>query len=309
MSPGTGRSIRRLGGLLGLALIPVSVSLILAGQASPGPADLSIYLPSASEAGEWAADGPPQDYRGEDLYLYIDGGAEIYREYGFARVLVQDYRNRAGKGLSLEIFQMTSAESAYGMYTFKKSSRGTPVAIGAEGQLEDYYLNFWKGDLLVTVTGRDQDPVTRQGVLRLAGAVAGKISGRSELPQLTAELPRAGLVKTSVRYFKGYLGFMNFFPSLGKEAFRFEAGAVGDYVSGATLFLLEYPSEELLRQAFPEIERVLRNDSRARGFKPLADLSFQLNDERGKLLTVQAAGNLLSIRIEPGRGGPAPQPR
>ena len=105
-------------------------SLFLAGQSSRDISGLRSYLPSGQEAGEWKADGPPQEFKGEDLYLYIDGGAEIYREYGFEEVLVQEYRDREGKGLSLEIFRMTSPESAYGMYTFKRSSRGTPIRSG-----------------------------------------------------------------------------------------------------------------------------------------------------------------------------------
>jgi hypothetical protein len=303
MSPGTRQSFRRLTWLI---FIPINLLVALWGRSASRPADLSNYLPTANETGEWAADGPPQEFKGEDLYLYIDGGAEIYREYGFSRVLVQDYRNPAGKSLSLEIFQMTSPASAYGMYTFKKSSRGTPIAIGSEGQLEDYYLNFWKGDYLVTLTGRDQDSVTRQGVVRLAGAVAGKIPDGSEPPQLTADLPRTGLIKTSVRYFRGYLGFMNFYTSMGKEELRFEEGVSGEYSSGATLFILRYPSEELLRLSFPAIEQALRKTPKAKDFRPLGRLSFRLTDDRGKLVSFQAAREMLLIRIENPPGGPGP---
>lgn len=289
------RGIRRLSGLMSLAL---SFSLFLAGQSSRGASGLRSLLPSGQEAGEWKADGPPQEFQGEDLYLYIDGGAEIYREYGFEEVLVQEYRNGEGKGLSLEIFQMTGPESAYGMYTFKRSPRGASIEIGAEGRLEDYYLNFWKGNFLATITGQDESPETTRGLLELARAVAGRLQGPSDPAPLVAELPLAGLKDAGVRYFMGYLGFMNNYPSLGKEAFRFEKGVRGDYSSGASLFILSYPNEETLRQGFPAIAQALKSDLRTREFRPGEGLSFDLTDDRGKLLSLQAAGDLLLICLE-----------
>ena len=72
------------------------------GPPAPGRQDPASCLPSAEEAGEWASEGSPAEYAGEDLYLYIDGGAEIYREYGFETVLVQDYVAGTGARLSLD---------------------------------------------------------------------------------------------------------------------------------------------------------------------------------------------------------------
>ncbi len=291
----TRRGIRRLPRLIVIAL---SVNVLLAGQASRGPSGPRSLLPAGQEAGEWKEDGPPQEFKGEDLYLYIDGGAEIYREYGFEEVLIQEYKDRGGIRLSLEIYQMTSPESAYGMYTFKRSPRGTPIEIGAEGRLEDYYLNFWKGNFLVTITGQDESPATSRGLIELARAVAGKIQGPSDPARIVAELPLPGLIDASVHYFKGYLGFMNNYSSLGKEAFRFEDGVRGDYASGASLFILSYASEEALRQGFPTIEQALRNDPRAKELGSSEAFSLHVTDDRGKLLSIQAVGNLLLICLE-----------
>ncbi len=283
-------------------IVSLAFSLFLMGQSSPGVSGLLSYLLSGQEAGEWKTDGPPQEFKGEDLYLYIDGGAEIYREYGFAEVLVQEYKDREGTRLSLEIFRMTSPESAYGMYTFKRSPRGAPVSIGAEGQLDGYYLNFWQGDFLATITGQDESPATRRGLLEIARAVAGKIRGPSAAALFVSELPQSGLIKTSVRYFKGYLGFMNNYPFLGHEAFGFQEGVRGDYSSGAALFILRYPNEESLQQGFPAVENALKNDPKSRGFKSGKGLSFQVNDNRGKLLSLLAVRNLLLLCIEDAPG-------
>ncbi len=80
------------------------------------PQAISLHaLISDNEIEDWKKQGASDLYRGEDLFHYINGGAEIYHEYGFEQVLVQDYANLNGKSISLEIFEMTTPESAFGI--------------------------------------------------------------------------------------------------------------------------------------------------------------------------------------------------
>ena len=150
-------------GMAALAL----TGLILSGAwAAGGRAvqdDLRALLPAGGEAKGWVKDGDPQEFVGEDLYTYIDGGAEIYQEYGFRRVVVQDYENASGKSVSLEIFDMENPAAAFGIFSFKRSGQGKGVAVGAGAELEDYYLNFWKGRFLVTLTGFDDSAANDRG--------------------------------------------------------------------------------------------------------------------------------------------------
>ena len=39
------------------------------------------YLPWGTASGEWKKKGKPLTYAGENLFEYINGGAEIYHEY------------------------------------------------------------------------------------------------------------------------------------------------------------------------------------------------------------------------------------
>ncbi|UCH93448.1 MAG: hypothetical protein JSV88_24690, partial [Candidatus Aminicenantes bacterium] len=45
-------------------------------------AKMPDYLPQAAELQEWEAVGTPQHVVGDDLFLLINGAAEIYHEYG-----------------------------------------------------------------------------------------------------------------------------------------------------------------------------------------------------------------------------------
>ena len=288
---------------LGLALMLIPFSSALIGRQSAGISGLGACLPADGEAGEWRVDGPPQEFRGDNLFEYIDGGAEIYREYGFVRVLVQEYKNSRGKKLSLEIFEMASPTSAYGVFTFKRSSRGEPVHVGSEAELEDYYLNFWQGSYIITITGYGKDSQSRQGLMILASAVSKRLPGRPvPPPPLVAALPQPGLVRTSVRYLRGYLGFMNTYPSLGQAAFRFEEAVKGDYSSGASLYLLNCGSESECRATFAAVEKAVAADTKAGGVSSEGGLSLRTLDDRGKRLSVRVDKNYLLVCLEPTAG-------
>ncbi|MBD3223101.1 MAG: hypothetical protein GF313_00110, partial [Caldithrix sp.] len=69
------------------------------------PAGASITLPDDRFAGDWQKSGTPLTFDRENLYGRINGGAEIFLEYGFEQLLVQKYMN-AQKRLELEIYRM-----------------------------------------------------------------------------------------------------------------------------------------------------------------------------------------------------------
>jgi hypothetical protein len=281
-------------------LLPMTLWLFLCRSSPParGTTELASYLPADGESGEWRLEGCPQEFKGDDLYLYIDGGAEIYREYGFDSVLVQDYRNQEGKTLSLEIFRMADPESAFGMYTFKRTAKGESVDLGAGGRLEGYYLNFWKGRCVVTLTGLADDPTVRQALVQLGRSVAEKIPGPSTIPALTRVLPSKDLVAGSLRYFKGYLGFMNSYPSLDSGAFTVEEGVKGDFASGASLFVLRHPSQTEAARCYQAVEVAVKSDPRAKEFASPGPFFFYAFDDQGKRLNVRASGDVLLVCLE-----------
>ena len=60
----------------------------------------------------------------------------------------------------LEIYKMENPISAFGIYSFKTSSDGEKADIGNDALFEDYYLNFWKGEFLITLVGFDTEKET-----------------------------------------------------------------------------------------------------------------------------------------------------
>lgn len=204
--------------------------------------DLSSYLPTKDKIGNWLPTGSPEQAIGEDLFVLINGGAEIYHEYGFKQVIMQSYENEHEKAINLEIYEMTNSASAFGIYSFKTSHRGKELPLGDKARLEDYYLNFWKGNFLITITGFDSEPETIDGLITIAKAVNSKIKSTGELPLLAQLLPAENLNKSSIKYLKGNLALFNSYDFGTGGIFGLKEGVIGDY-DKYKIFIFKYDNK------------------------------------------------------------------
>jgi Family of unknown function (DUF6599) len=280
--------------ILVLALVAGALATASSGRAE-GP--LRVYLPDDKAVPGWVRDGEPQEFEGEDLYTYIDGGADIYEEYGFIRVIVQDYKSDKDRSVSLEIFEMASPEAAFGMFTFKRSGQGESLTLGGGSELESYYLNFWKGRFLVTLTGFDEAVETASGLASLGRAVEAKLPGGGEPPALVSALPAAGLDPRSVKYLRGLLGLNNVYPLYTAGGLDFKDAVRGLYDSGETLIVLEYGTAEARHAAWLELQAGLEKSGRfERPTNYLAD-AVAFKDAKGQYIAIGEAGTRLAIGI------------
>jgi len=244
---------------------------------------LQEILPGKDISG-WSAKGEPEVYVGDDLFLYINGGAEIYHEFGFKRVIVQDYTAEKNKAIALEIYEMASSRGAFGIYTFKTTAQGQQLHIGDQASLEDYYLNFWKGKYLVTLTGFDEDFATIQGLKKIAEGVADKIAASGKAPALTALLPASGLVSAGVKYFMGPLALYNSYRFFADEILSLQEGIRGNYAEGYSVFVFSHKREEEGRQKFSQLCAQFGRDSRYVRIEELDKDTVRILDQKGKVV-------------------------
>lgn len=258
--------------------------------------NLQAFLPQKNELQNWKAENAPQLYKGEDLYLYIDGGAEIYHEYGFKQVLVQDYKSAEEKSLTLEIFEMANSECAFGIYTFKSSGKGKAIAVGQDGQLEEYYLNFWKGNFLVTLTGFEASPEVIQGLLLIAKSVDAKVKTPGRRPSLVEIFPKEWLPISRLKYFKGVLGLYNNHSFFARDVFRFKEAVIGGINGGkSTIFVFRYSSQEECRRRFQEVKAAFEKNPSYKNFKAVRPDHFETMDGQGMTILGQPFADCIAL--------------
>lgn len=230
-----------------IGLLLFLITALAAAQQAPG--NLTGYLPASGEVRGWKLSDAPKTYHGEELFLMINGGADIYHEYGFSQVVCAEYFDAGGKSISLEIYEMESPASAYGIYTFKIGETGKRLSIGQEALLQDYYLNFWKANLLVTVIGMDSGKQTIQGVVALAKAVDARIANTGEIPELADLLLREPLGFSHPKYIRGTLGVMNSYIFDTENVFRVREGMIGT-IANCQTFVFRYAEDGESASAF-----------------------------------------------------------
>lgn len=247
--------------------------------------ELTNLIPRRGEVEGWLPEGDPQFAAGEDLFLLINGGAAIYHEYGFKEAIFQSYGTKDGNSINLEIYEMAGQKAAYGMYTFKTRNDGEPIALGQEGWLESYYLNFWKGNFLVTVIGLDTAPKTLAGIKKIAQAVEAKLQSVSQRPGITSYLPKENLQVNGITYLKGNLALFNQYRFDDKDIFGLQEGVIGKY-DDYSLFIFQYQSQEEAEKWYESAKNHLKQSGQFTNFLD-RPARFEIRDPRNDRLVVK----------------------
>ncbi|HUX07141.1 MAG TPA: DUF6599 family protein [Acidobacteriota bacterium] len=182
-------------------------------------------LPAA--IGEWQAAGDTQVYVGDDLFMYIDGGAEVHHEYGFDRVFVRDYQ-RGEDIIAVELYRMTSC--GFGLFSFTRSSDDEPKNLGNAGALSDYYLAFWSGNDVVIITAQTEFEGTKRAVMDIATELAERFPASGDYPEMIAFLPLAGRVPESEKYITGPVVMQNVAYPVARFIPGYEEAVAADYI-------------------------------------------------------------------------------
>jgi hypothetical protein len=215
-------------GLLGCA-VPASLGWrgsFAARQTVPGPS----AIPGQEFAAAWAKAGPLRSFTGQDLFNQIDGGAEIFLEFGFVSLRVQAY-TRGQAELTLNAYEMEGAASALGIYLMKMG-RETPFPeIAARNSSEESQLTIVKSRYFVQVDNLGDVRASKAEAAALANAFLAGVAEESA-PTPLGLLPAEGKVAGSERLIRGPYGLQPYFTfgegdilSLGGRIF----GALAEY--------------------------------------------------------------------------------
>ena len=143
------------------------------------------------------ATAAPAFYSADTLYQYMDGGADIYGLYNLQLMLHQEFRAK-DVDVTVDLFDMGSAENAFGMYASERSPDYDFIGIGSEGYRNQGILNFLQGRYYVKLAafGPTADAVLDQ----FARALSTGIGGELGFPVLLRQLPTANRKPHSEQY-------------------------------------------------------------------------------------------------------------
>lgn len=185
-----------------------SVAIMACGGGKTGSHGLqcSGFLPDSLIQGGIERSSGIRTYKGESLFEYIDGGAEIYHDYGFVEVATANYRKRAVEAI-VDIYGFDTADHAYGLYASFRPGNPEPAPFGAEGFSTSSTIDFVKGKYVVRVIGFDETAETQKLLESLASLIAGNLPGDDYLPaSFSLFSPDSIMAATEMVFAKSYLG-------------------------------------------------------------------------------------------------------
>jgi hypothetical protein len=180
----------------------------------------------------WVLAGTPRTFPKEGLYGYVDGGAEIFLQYGFRNLQVYELvpEKAAGpkKSVTLEMYRMDSPAAAFGIFSTRREG-GEPVASGikAINWIGTEQANLVKGNLYINILASGCSLAEVEGfVLSLAANLP---AGETPLPEGFSCMPEFSLVPGTERYICGGVAAANESPLLGADFWGFNLGQAEAY--------------------------------------------------------------------------------
>lgn len=208
-----------------------------------------VSIPGAGFTPGWQLDGEPLVFEGQNLYGHINGGAELFHEFGFDRLLVQRYVKEQEE-LDLEIYIMTSHTSALGIY-LSKAGKELPVeGVQARNTGGASQLTMLRGNYFVQINNFYGHDSLVPHMVALGNLVMEKVPEDTSLA-IWRHLSDNGMIEGSARLVRGEYALQSIYTfgpgdmlQLRGEVF----GVVGRYRVGkegtVTHIKVPYPDEK-----------------------------------------------------------------
>lgn len=250
-------------------------------------------------AATWRLEGAPRVFAGTDLSNYIDGGAEIFLEFGFERVTVQRYR-AAEDEITVETYAMADSLAALGVYLAKCGKETPDARLGERHTAGRYQLVFVRNRYFVILNNESGKAEYVDTLIERARVLAATMPAQQPVT-VFGVLPREGLIGGTQRLIRGPVMLASIF-TLGDGDILHLGGAItavaAEYDAGGgarrAVIITDYPAVDAAAQAFAHVRDRLDAALTRVGLAP-ARLVFR--DYEGKFGVVERDGARLTITL------------
>lgn len=261
----------------------------------PAASSFASILPQ--EISGWQKTQEDQVFSRENIFDYIDGAGEIYLAYDFRFVFVREFAKQNAPSIVVEIYQMSSSEDAFGVFT--QDTDGDDVELGQGAIYAAGLLRFWKDKIFVRILAGKETPESKSTVMKLGEMIAAAVPQEGRRPGLISALPSEGLKPKSLRFFHTLISLnshyflaseniLNLSPETEAVLAQYERGK-----SRARLLLVAYPSSSKADAANKQFAEIYLKEKAAPAGKMQ---SIELGD--GKFSSVMRKGRFLILILE-----------
>lgn len=255
--------------------------------------DIRDLLPPQEVVNPWTAADKPLSYRADNLYNLINGGAEVYLEYGFVQVISQEYV-QGEDSLILTIYEMKDPQAAFGVFSYSRSPKKSPLSLGDGSYKGGFQIAFWQDRYFVLVESFSLSDKTEHALLSFGRSVSHSIGDHADEPAILRRFPRQRLVQGSEKLLKGRLAVASLFFLEEADPFQLDKDDLvlyGEYdgpPGRAKLFLVIYGQPEKASRVHPLLQEAFSPEKGYRSLGRQGALSSWVKEDRYFVLRREA---------------------
>lgn len=272
---------------IGLLLL-ISIVRNLSGQ------DIEKLVPPLSELDGWKFTSEPKVYAGDNLFNLIDGGADLYLEYGFTQVVSAQYADPSSSNIQVEIYEMADTSSAYGIFSITQQAVEWSAQFGNLSAVNQDYISFWKNRYYVIISWSSRQHFDEPLLDKLANLIVQKIPDAGNYPDLLRSFQEAGPGK-KVIYLKGNLALSNFYYFDYKDIFKIKE-ALAFSPGNHKRIIIKYPDKQTAIETLAEARQSMSKNKR---FIDMATAfqGFSCKDNKGNHILIRQIDNYAVILV------------
>lgn len=263
--------------------------------------ELFKLFPAKGELPGWSISDSIKVFKGDDLFNYVDGGAEVFMEYGFNQLATSAYLDKNNNQMQVEIYEMSDPDAAYGAYSFYLNGQGKVIKDVPDGIFLDYYAVFWKSNLLTVISLTNPNDSLISAISSLAKIIFLKMPFANEMPSLVSRFKDSRLAEGYIKFFKGNVSLGNFYKFIPGDAFKFKEG-IGYTISGAKIIVLKYDSDSFANSGLEETQKKMQDKNKDANFIKLND-GFSYSDYRSNNVWCRTFKNFIIIVVDKSDSG------
>ena len=149
--------------------------IVLAAAVTACGSRPASLLPKTGEAPDWEKTEETRQFAADNLWKYLDGGAERYRQAGVRVAVTAGYRYRGTVEAVADIYIMRSAGGARTIFETESASGSRPIVIGDAGRSFGQSITFCRGRYLVRLVAFEDTAGTEKALLALAQAIDARL--------------------------------------------------------------------------------------------------------------------------------------
>jgi hypothetical protein len=213
---------------------------------------LADLLPDALQ--EWFAEETIPLNTPNDMYTYMDGGAELYLSYGFKQAISRKYRKINQPEVTAEVYDLIESRNAFGVFSQTRETENLQLGQGAFSLPGAVF--FWKDHYYISLSTWESTPGSEDFIRRLGAFIDEKIKINGELPPVIKLLPEEGLVPFGYLYFHHYVWLNAYFFITDSNLLRIDDqtdAVIAKYTVDEKrmfLILVQYGDNAAAREAF-----------------------------------------------------------